>query len=54
MIQRSKKDIEIDKNYSKKTQKSVQNLFPKKYIEEYSSGQSLKCRVPLVETVVGW
>ena len=35
-------DIEIDKNYSKKTQKSVQNLFPKKYTEEeYESGQSL-------------
>ena len=29
IIQRRKKDIEINKNYSKKTQKSVQNLFPK-------------------------
>ena len=40
-------DIEIDKNYSKKTQKSVQNLFPKKY-EEHESGQSLKCKESLV------
>ena len=41
------KDIEIDKNYSKKTQKLVQNLFLKKYIEEYENRQSLKCRVSL-------
>ena len=50
IIQRSKKDTEINKNYSKKTQKSVQNSFPKKYIEGCESGQSLKRRVSLAET----